>query len=548
MNFETKKARAGKKQSSGLLRLPLGKKSKSVQKNECSSVASMERASWETPSQFASRQFVVQQDSARTETLSFVWSNKYFRNVKYPAETESMIASWPSPAQVRAAMAAAPAVLAASPIVSPPVKVVAQAALPVSASQPSQSLSVDPIIEWDDLVLPPENEDRVQYFEAQFTSLHVSDAAPPTHVTDRFQKSHVAYSAISAADAPVELSVAKSSAPLAIVDRSVPSLIALPVEMMPESDDAPSSTAAGAQISTQLKSIHRGLTDSAVARDSLTANTMEYDVTSFSYRIMTKLGWLPGQPLGRCVGLGLTNGAVLPSQLAFLYDSPYGQRGYNEHAGLGSFADWFDKPAVNRVSIHQQLADFLFNSKQSQCMFTNALSKVERALVHDLADEYGLAHKSYGKGEERYLVVSKRPRQIKQLHSSGDQEDDEERERQAAIKALQDEYARSKRRRGPISALSAVPPPPCVLRDTLRVQGTNLSAEPVRVPEQSNCNAPRPMPTGPPRSQQFANQATMHHQQSHSRNEARPHRGGRGGRGGRNHTAAASPASISNST
>ena len=118
-------------------------------------------------------------------------------------------------------------------------------------------------------------------------------------------------------------------------------------------------------------------------------------------------------------------------------------------------------------------------------MFSNELSKVERALVHDLADEFGLVHRSFGKGAERYLVVSKRPRQVRQLgagaaspgagKSAESVEDEEERERQAAIQTLQAQYARSNRRRQ-AGCWSAVPPPARLLQDTVR--GTGIGAGP----------------------------------------------------------------------
>ena len=39
--------------------------------------------------------------------------------------------------------------------------------------------------------------------------------------------------------------------------------------------------------------------------------------------------------------------------------------------------------------------------------FSNELSKEERALVHKISKQYGLKHRSYGKGEDMYLIVSK---------------------------------------------------------------------------------------------------------------------------------------------
>ena len=39
--------------------------------------------------------------------------------------------------------------------------------------------------------------------------------------------------------------------------------------------------------------------------------------------------------------------------------------------------------------------------------FSSELSKEDRAVIHKISQQYGLKHKSYGKGDDRYLVVGK---------------------------------------------------------------------------------------------------------------------------------------------
>ena len=72
--------------------------------------------------------------------------------------------------------------------------------------------------------------------------------------------------------------------------------------------------------------------------------------------------------------------------------------------GLGHAAD---DVTIERSSIEEKLTDFIQHSAENDLKFSSKLSKNERALVHKLCTKYGLKHKSFGKGDERYLVVSK---------------------------------------------------------------------------------------------------------------------------------------------
>ena len=63
--------------------------------------------------------------------------------------------------------------------------------------------------------------------------------------------------------------------------------------------------------------------------------------------------------------------------------------------------------AIDRFSIEHKLTQFIRNSLENEMKFSNELSKEERAIVHKLCTKFGLKHKSFGKGDTRYLVVSK---------------------------------------------------------------------------------------------------------------------------------------------
>ena len=66
-----------------------------------------------------------------------------------------------------------------------------------------------------------------------------------------------------------------------------------------------------------------------------------------------------------------------------------------------------DSVAIERGSVEKTLVDFLLQSSENEIKFSSQLSKEERAIVHKLCTKYGLKHKSFGKGDDRYLMVSK---------------------------------------------------------------------------------------------------------------------------------------------
>ena len=51
--------------------------------------------------------------------------------------------------------------------------------------------------------------------------------------------------------------------------------------------------------------------------------------------------------------------------------------------------------------------------------FSALLGKEERAVIHKAAQKYGLKSKSHGKGDNRYLVVSRNARQKLLMLKSG---------------------------------------------------------------------------------------------------------------------------------
>lgn len=63
---------------------------------------------------------------------------------------------------------------------------------------------------------------------------------------------------------------------------------------------------------------------------------------------------------------------------------------------------------IKRKTVEETLLEFIRNEEQAELRFSKELCNEERALIHRMCQRYGLKHKSHGKGEERYLVVSKK--------------------------------------------------------------------------------------------------------------------------------------------
>ena len=61
---------------------------------------------------------------------------------------------------------------------------------------------------------------------------------------------------------------------------------------------------------------------------------------------------------------------------------------------------------VKKQTIRDVLMSFI-SGKDREIKFSSELSKEDRAVIHKISQQYGLKHKSYGKGDDRYLVVGK---------------------------------------------------------------------------------------------------------------------------------------------
>jgi len=114
------------------------------------------------------------------------------------------------------------------------------------------------------------------------------------------------------------------------------------------------------------------------------------DDSNLGNKLLRKMGWKGSG------GIGKNEGGI--SDPVFV-DAADGRKGVGHE---------FRNRDIKRESVEKTLLDFIRNDEQTEIRFSNDLSSEERALVHTRCQKFGLKHKSHGKGDDRYLVVSKK--------------------------------------------------------------------------------------------------------------------------------------------
>lgn len=110
--------------------------------------------------------------------------------------------------------------------------------------------------------------------------------------------------------------------------------------------------------------------------------------TNIGSKLLRKMGWDGNSGMGK-----MEHGRVDP---VFL-------EGVEGRSGVGHIRP----ETVEKKSVEQSLFHFIRDSTQTEIRFSSDLTKNDRALVHRLCQKYRLKHKSFGKNEDRYMVVSK---------------------------------------------------------------------------------------------------------------------------------------------
>jgi len=119
-------------------------------------------------------------------------------------------------------------------------------------------------------------------------------------------------------------------------------------------------------------------------------NAAKLDDSNLGNKLLRKMGWKGSGGVGKH-----ESGRADP---VFLQAADGRQ-------GVGTSAD---QTTIKRRTVEERLLEFIRTDGDMELRFSNELSNHERALVHRLSQKYGLRHKSHGKDEDRYLVVSKK--------------------------------------------------------------------------------------------------------------------------------------------
>ena len=78
-----------------------------------------------------------------------------------------------------------------------------------------------------------------------------------------------------------------------------------------------------------------------------------------------------------------------------------GRKGLGLQASQGGGKDFQRK-------VTQMLQDYIKNDEQQDLYFSSELTKEERATIHNIGQKMGLKTHSKGKGDNRYLIVSRK--------------------------------------------------------------------------------------------------------------------------------------------
>ena len=112
------------------------------------------------------------------------------------------------------------------------------------------------------------------------------------------------------------------------------------------------------------------------------------DESNVGNQLLRKMGWTGSGGLGK-------DGISEP----IFVDGADGRKGLGQND---------TNKSIKRSSVEDVLMKFIREQKEEEIKFSNDLSKDERALIHRISQKYGLKHKSFGTGEKRYLVISRK--------------------------------------------------------------------------------------------------------------------------------------------
>jgi len=113
------------------------------------------------------------------------------------------------------------------------------------------------------------------------------------------------------------------------------------------------------------------------------------DQSNLGNQLLRKMGWTGEGGVGKH-GTGISDPVFI--------DAAEGRKGVGHDP---------KERAIKRSTVQETLLRFIRDDEE-EIRFSAELEAEERAIIHRLCQRYKLKHKSHGKGEDRYLVVSKK--------------------------------------------------------------------------------------------------------------------------------------------
>ncbi|XP_069748731.1 NF-kappa-B-repressing factor isoform X3 [Narcine bancroftii] len=148
-----------------------------------------------------------------------------------------------------------------------------------------------------------------------------------------------------------------------------------------------------------VKSSKPGNSGTAISRNAIlgrsTEEALKQKITedNIGNQLLRKMGW-KGGGLGK-EGEGIAEPITVKEQF--------------KREGLGLEMNKSGSK-LNKRDIEDLIKNYARSEKQEELTFSKELTNEERMQIHQMAAKYGLKSKSYGKGKERYLVVSRKVR------------------------------------------------------------------------------------------------------------------------------------------
>ncbi|XP_078601710.1 NF-kappa-B-repressing factor-like isoform X2 [Branchiostoma floridae x Branchiostoma japonicum] len=115
--------------------------------------------------------------------------------------------------------------------------------------------------------------------------------------------------------------------------------------------------------------------------------------TNIGNQMLRKMGWSGGG-----IGKEGREGIAEPIKVDVM----------ERRAGLGTATDLAEKQLISAKEAHQVIVNYVQSGREDDLVFSPELTSDERAAIHKMARRYDLQHKSYGKGQKRYLVIRRK--------------------------------------------------------------------------------------------------------------------------------------------